>query len=339
METLTRNSMTATETALDRNQSFAAAGCTEIRVKGKSTVVPSVQIDGRTIIVEGKWLRTASVHDQELLEGESVADPAGLVRQLRAKGPRADLFTFIQKLPETTPKHDYHLEWDNFAVIPITAYSDWWEKRVDPGVRRAVRKAAKAGVVTKVVKLDDDFVEGISRINDESPVRQGRPFWHFQKSCEAVRMENSTYAERNIFLGAYWEDELIGFVRMTCVDRCAHILQMLSMMKHYEKKPANALLAKAVEVCEQKGISHLVYCNYVYNDPMSSLTEFKRRNGFEKVLLPRYYVPLTVKGKIAVSLGLHRGLAQSIPRPVLVRLIRMRNQWYSRKQKSREAGA
>ena len=49
-----------------------------------------------------------------------------------------------------------------------------------------------------------------------------------------------------------------------------------------------------------------MYCNYVYNDPNSSLTEFKRRNGFEKVLLPRYYIPLTLKGKLAQRCQFHR---------------------------------
>ena len=80
------------------------------------------------------------------------------------------------------------------------------------------------------------------------------------------------------------------------------------MIKHYDKRPANALIAKAVELCEQQGMSYLMYCNYVYNDPESSLTEFKRRNGFEQALVPRYYVPLTLKGKIALRLGLHRGV-------------------------------
>jgi hypothetical protein len=107
-------------------------------------------------------------------------------------------------------------------------------------------------------------------------------------------------------------------------------------MKHYDKRPANALIAKAVEICEQKGISHLLYYNYIYNDPKSSLTEFKRRNGFEQVLLPRYYIPLTPKGKIALSLELHRGLVQRIPKPLLMQLLKMRSLWYARNSKAIE---
>ena len=307
----------------------------EIRVKGKPVSVPSVQIDGRRVITTGKWLKIAAVQDEDLVEGETVADPASFVLQLKKSDLNADIFTFAQKLPATTPKHRYHIEWDNFAVIPITTFSDW-ERRVESSVRRAVRKAAKAGVVVKLAEFDDTFVQGIVGINNETPVRQGKPFWHFQKSFEAVKRENSTYAERNDFLGAYYQDELIGYIRLTYADRVGNIVQLLSMMKHYDKRPANALIAKAVEICEQKGISYLMYYNYIYNDPNSSLTEFKRRNGFEQVLLPRYYIPLTLKGKIALSLGLHRGLAKCIPKPLLTQLLKMRSLWYARRLKAIE---
>jgi hypothetical protein len=309
---------------------------TEIRVKGISKFVPSIQIHGRTVITTGKWLKVASIQDEELVEGETVSDPPAFISGVRSARPVPDIFTFAQKLPDTLPKSGYHVEWDNVAVIPITTYSEWWEKRVDPGVRRAVRKATKAGVVVEVTPLDDKFVEGIVKINNEVPIRQGKPFWHFQKSFEAVKNENSTYAERNAFLGAYWQGELIGYIRMTYVDQVGSILQMLTMVKHFDKKPANALIAKAVEVCEQQGMSHLMYCNYVYNDPNSSLTEFKRRNGFEKVLLPRYYIPLSIKGKIALAAGFHRGLVQVIPKPLLLQLLKMRRAWHARKAKSVE---
>jgi hypothetical protein len=113
----------------------------------------------------------------------------------------------------------------------------------------------------------------------------------------------------------------------------ANIVQLLSKIKHYDKRPANALIAKAVQLCEQQGISYLTYCNYIYNDPKSSLTEFKRRNGFEQALLPRYYIPLTLKGKIALRLGLHQSLAQRIPKPVFSQLLKIRSFWYERRLK------
>jgi hypothetical protein len=302
----------------------------EIRVKGRSVFVPSAQIDGRTVITSGKWLRIAAAHDEELIEGEIVSDPQSFVSQLEMSGLDADIFTFAQKLGDTTPKYNYHLEWDNFAVIRITTFSEWWEKRVESSVRRAVRKAGKLGLDVRMADFDDEFVRGIVEINNETPIRQGRAFWHFQKSFEAVKLENSTYPGRNLFLGAYYGNELVGFLRLIVTDQEASIIQVLSKIKHYDKRPTNALISKAVEICEQRGLAHLKYCNYIYNDPNSSLTEFKRRNGFEQVLVPRYYIPLTFKGKIALRLGVHQGLKKLIPKPVFTQLLRLRSSWYAR---------
>jgi hypothetical protein len=307
---------------------------TEIRVKGKAVCVPSAHIEGRTIITTGKWLKLATAQDEELIEGETVTDPPSFISQLKKTGLNADIFTFAQKLPDITPKYTYDMESDNLAVIPITTYSDWWEKRVESSVRRAVRKAAKLGLVVKPAELDDEFLKGIVSINNETPVRQGKAFWHYHKSLEAVKEENSTYPGRNAFLGAYYEDELVGFIRLIYVKSEASIIQVLSKMKHYDKRPTNALIAKAVEICEQRGLAYLTYCNYVYNDPDSSLTEFKRRNGFEQVLVPRYYIPLTLKGEIALRLGIHRGLTKLIPRPIFKQLLRIRSLWYARRSEA-----
>jgi hypothetical protein len=305
----------------------------DISVRGKTVSVPAAHIDGRTVIATGKWLKLAAPQDEELIEGETVSNPDAFISDLKKSGLNADVFTFAQKLTDPTPKYKYHIEWDNLAIIPITTFSEWWEKRVESSVRRAVRKATKSGLVVKLMEFDDEFVNGIAGINNETPVRQGRAFWHYQKGFDAVKRENSTYPGRNVFLGAYYENEMVGFMRLILAGNLASVVQILSMVKHYDKRPQNAMIAKAVEICEQKGLSYLMYCNYVYNDPNSSLTEFKRRSGFEQVLVPRYYIPLTLKGKISLLLGLHRGLGQRIPKPVLTRLLKIRSYWYESRLK------
>jgi hypothetical protein len=312
---------------------------TEIRVKGQPVSVPSARIEGTNVLRTGGWLKIATPQDEELIEGEPIRDPETFISQLKASGLMADIFTFAQKLPNTVPKYSYQMEWDNLAVIPITTFSDWWDKRVESSVRRAVRKAAKLGLVVKVAEFDDEFVKGIVGINNETPIRQGRAFWHYQKGFEAVKEENSTYPERNGFLGAYYEEELVGFIRLIYVNKEASIIQVLSKTKHFEKRPTNALIAKAVEMCEQKGFSYLTYCNYVYNDPDSSLTEFKRRNGFEQVLVPRYYVPLTQKGRVALRLGLHHGITRLIPRPLFKQLLKLRSRWYEHRAETAQETA
>ena len=115
---------------------------------------------------------------------------------------------------------------------------------------------------------------------------------------------------------------------MVYVDHVATLIHIISMNEHYDKRPMNALIAKAAEVCEQKGISHLIYGKFIYgNKRQSSLVEFKRRNGFEQVNFPRYYIPLTLKGKIFVRLRLYRGFNGLIPEPILQPLLSFRA-WY-----------
>jgi hypothetical protein len=311
---------------------------TEIRVRGKVVLVPSAQVLGRTVITTGRWPKVASVQDERLAECEFSIGAASFIEALKQTGLQADIFTFAQKLPDIVPRHSCYLEWDNLAVIPITTFSDWWERRGHTARRKAVRKSAKLGVMVKQTELTDDLMTGLVRINNETPVRQGKPFWHFSQSLDEVKAANSTYPDRSIFLGAYYQGELIGVVRMICAGRIAHIALFLSLTKHHDKRTANAMIAKAVEACARAGMSHLVYGQYVYNDDKSSLTAFKRHNGFEQVLIPRYFIPLTWRGQIAMKLRLHRGFAGRLPKPLLAELLRWRRRWYARRPNAGEPG-
>src|SRR5437870_34351 len=78
---------------------------TEIRIKGKNVYVPAARIQGRTIITNGRWLKMATVQDEDLTEGEIVADPEPLVRQLHGTDLGADIFSFPEKLPGTKPRY------------------------------------------------------------------------------------------------------------------------------------------------------------------------------------------------------------------------------------------
>lgn len=244
---------------------------------------------------------------------------------------KADLFTFIQRPPDLAPKFDFHVEWDNYAAVPITTFNEWWEK-LPQETRKNVRRSAKRGVVVKIIPFDDELARGIHKLCNETPVRQGKPFWHFGKDFETVKCEHATYLERSDFIGAFFEDELIGFIKIVYVNRLAHILHILAANAHYDKRPINALIAKAVEVCEQKGAGYFVYGQYTYgNKTQSSLVELKRRNGFEQVNFPRYYVPMTWKGKVAVSLRLYRGAVGLLPAPILKVAVAARDWLYKRK--------
>jgi hypothetical protein len=192
-----------------------------------------------------------------------------------------------------------------------------------------VRKAAKQGVVVREVEFNDDFVRGIVSIFNESAIRQGKPFWHYEKDFETVKRDFSRYLFREDLIGAYYNNELIGFIMLAHTGQYAVLGQIISKIRHRDKAPNNALVAKAVETCDRKRIPYLVYARW---DTGSSLTDFKRYNGFEKVSLPRYYVPLTIKGQVALALGLHRGLVGVIPEGMKARLIKLRSLWYAKAQ-------
>ena len=302
----------------------------EIRVRGKTFNVPSTEICGRTVIVTGKWIRTAEIKDEGVIEGVTVEDPDSFITKLKESDLRADLFTFAQRPPEITPKYDYHRDWDNWAAIPTARFEDWWEN-LSQVSRKNVRRAGRRGVVVKVIAFDDDLVKGVHKIYNSIQVRDGRLFWHYGKDVDSVRQSLATYLDRSEFIGAYLGDELIGFLKMVYVDDTATIFHIISMDEHYDKRPQNALIAKAAEVCEQKAISRLIYGKFIYgNKRRSSLVEFKRRNGFEQINFPRYYIPLTPRGDLFVRLRLYRGVSGLLPEPILYLALSCRD-WYHKR--------
>jgi hypothetical protein len=305
-----------------------AVNYVEIRSKGKNIRVPSVEIDGRTVIVKGGWVKTAFIHDEELVEGVAVKNPEQFISALKKGEVKADVLTFSQRPPDVTPKHKFHFEVDNIAAVQVTTFEDWWEKRLPQESRKNVRRGAKRGVETKVVSFDDELMRGVEKLCNESPIRQGKPYWHYGKDLETLKREHATYLERSEFIGAYFEGELIGSIKMIYVDRMAMLIHILAMNTHHDKRPMNMLIAKAMEVCAQKGVGYFVYGKYLYGNKKDTLVEFKRRNGFEQVNFPRYYIPLTLKGRLHVGLRLYRGLTGLLPAPVIGLLLRIRDRYY-----------
>jgi len=57
------------------------------------------------------------------------------------------------------------------------------------------------------------------------------------------------------------------------------------------------------------------------------LIEFKVANGFECVEVSRYFVPLTLLGRLAVKTGAHRGLVHSMPKWSLEFAVKVRKSW------------
>jgi hypothetical protein len=284
----------------------------------------------RDIVIEGRWIRTARLAGDGY---EFLEQPEPTIAALRMRGRRVDLFTFMQRLPETEPKYAYPMEWDNLAAVPISTFDHWWEKQIGFKVRNKVRLAEKRGVKVREVPFDDACVEGIWAIYNESPVRQGRRFWHYGKDIATVRRENQTFIERTVYIGAFLDGAMIGYARLVSDEARGQggLMQIVSMIRHRDKAPTNALIAQAVRSCADRGIPYLVYSQFSYGKKQrDSLSDFKEANGFRRIDLPRYYVPLTVTGRLALRLGLHHGLAERIPESVQARLRTLRTMWHNR---------
>lgn len=290
----------------------------------------AISVNGRPVERRGRWLKIAQIHDEIWQEGAFLENPRTFLSALRQSGLKADIFTFAQSLPDKEPKHAFHLEWDNLAVAPTSDFKAWWESLPQES-RKNVRRAERRGVLVKLVELDDELVAGIKKIYDETPIRQGRRFWHYGKELSTIKKENSSYLDRSQFIGAYFQDELIGFIKIVFVGTTARIMQILSRNDHFDKRPTNALLARAAEVCNQRGIQHFIYGQYIYGKKANSqITEFKRRTGFEQVLVPRYYIPLTWKGRLALATKMHRGVKNLLPEKITETLSRLRLKIYER---------
>lgn len=262
-------------------------------------------------------MRTATIFDEVWLAAEPLESPVHLIDRVKESELGADLFTFGQTLTDRTPRHHYHLDYDNLAVVDTINFQRWWDMLPQES-RKNVRKSQKRGVEIKSVTFSDELVVGIKGIYDETPVRQGRRFWHYGKDLATVKRENSSYLERSQFVGAFLNGELIGFLKMVYSPKTARIMQIIAKNQHADKHITNALLAAAVELCSQNEIEVLIYGQYIYgNKSGSSVTEFKRRNGFHEVLIPRYYVPFTLKGRAAIAAGAHRGLIGLVPEPLI----------------------
>ncbi len=293
-----------------------------------------VKICAREIKIDGWLIRIAR------LEGdgyEFLEDPEPVLDSLRKSGVRIDLFTFMQKVSEPLPKYRYPVRQDNFAALQVSTYDHWWTHQIDDKTRNMVRKAKKKGLEVREVPFDDTLVRGIWEIYNECPIRRGKPFAHYGKNFETVRREEATYLASSIFIGAFLGEKLIGFAKLTTDETRTQggLMNIVSMIQHRDKAPTNALIAQAVRACADGGIPYLVYSGFAYGKKgRDSLSHFKERNGFRRIDVPRYYVPLTRVGWVGFRLGLHKRFADHLPESLLGKLRELRSAVYNRKFQS-----
>ena len=134
-----------------------------------------MKVCDRDIKIQGRLVRIAR------LDGEKYTfpgDPETVAKALQKCGTRIDIFTFLQKLPETSARYPYPIEMDNLAVLPVSTFENWWTNQIRSFPRNRARQAEKRGVVLREVPFGEELIRGICRVYNETPVRQGKRFGH-----------------------------------------------------------------------------------------------------------------------------------------------------------------
>ena len=299
----------------------------ETLVGKKSVNLDCAKINGQTYSITRGFVRVMSLEDEWYAD---VSDPGSVVKALASSSLKPDIFTFWQRLPDVTPKYSYHIEWESIAAMPVTTYDHWFNKQISSRTRNLIRKGKQEGLDAFETQYDDAFVRGMTEIFNETPVRQGRHFWHYGKDFETIKKQFSRFLFREQLISAYYRDEMVGLIMLGNAGNYAITGQIISKISHRDKSTNNVLIAKAVEVCAREELPYLVYLFWTDD----SLSEFKRRCGFKEIKVPRYFVPLTTKGRIALKLGFHRGWKQAIPKRLRKPLKMLRTYWYDLKKRS-----
>jgi hypothetical protein len=236
----------------------------------------------------------------------------------------ADIFSFHEKSWcfsfDNTPIPGFYEVKDNVALLDFTTYNDWLAKIINKTHHNPVKRAQNKGLVVKEVIPDEEFSEGVLEIYNDTPIRQNRKFEHYGKKLEDLNLDKSC-----IFIGAYFETKLVGFIQLIYGEHENIVSQILSLTEYQNKNINKAMIAKAVEITEKRDLDdRTIIYGRMGNHP--SLDKFKEENGFVKYPIMRYYIPLTFKGRLAIFLSLHRDLKDIAPKF----LIPVYN-WFSRR--------
>jgi hypothetical protein len=287
-----------------------------------------VNIRGNEYRIERGIVRVLKLRNEWI---DDIPDPEALVAEVRQLALPVDLLTFVQHPPETIPKFSYPMQWDNLAVLKISSYENWFKAQIPQNARNKIRKADKSGVLVRAEAFSDKLAAGLVELFNETPVRRGKRNLYYGWDLKRVTQGWATELDRSLWLVAYFEEELIGFIKLVLGDHIARTSGTIAKEMYRDKPIMNALLAKAVELCAAKGIPLLVYGRFVYGHKgEDSLTVFKRNNGFQRIDIPRYFVSLSLRGRIALPLGLHRDLKDMVPGPALRLLLNMRSKWHKK---------
>ncbi len=157
-----------------------------------------VYISKTELSVAGWPLRIARLSHEWF---EFPEDPLSMIRDLKLGRPPADIFTFLIETTDKGPEYPFHKQIASASILRVGSYAQWLKDRGFKA-RNKIRRAEKIGVELRATELDDQFVTGVEAIYNESPVRQGRKFWHYGKGFSEIKSDLSSFLDRTLFVGA-----------------------------------------------------------------------------------------------------------------------------------------
>jgi hypothetical protein len=276
-------------------------------------------IDQTEVSVTGKLFRIARLRHEWC---DFLDEPAAFIEKLKSGPPAADLFTFLQEAHRPRPEFPFYRETVGASLLTIASFDDWWD-HLHFKARNKARKAHKAGVEIRPAQLNDDFIRGVEKIYHESPLRQGRRFTHYGKDFAAIKDDLASFPEQSDFTGAYYKGELAGFMKLFEGNGILRLIHIIALLAHRDKCVMDALIAHAVKICDEKGLAHLHYGDWASR----GLGTFRAKYNFRRHDCPRYFVPLTPRGKFMLGFRLHRPLRERLPQSWRDRLVGLRNHW------------
>lgn len=275
-------------------------------------------IEGRELSIKGSFLSTARLRHEWC---DFVPEPASMASAIQSHRI-ADLFTFVTDVGHTGNGYPYHNEPVGVAVLPLTTYEAWWEE-IGKKKRNQIRKAQKSGVELRPCKLDTAFAQAVEPIYNECPVRQGRKFYHYGQTAAEIEAELSSFPEQTILVGAFVDNVMVGFMKLFRAEHALRIVHILAKLSERDKCVMDALIGKAVELCIEHKYRFLQYGSWTDN----GIGAFRTKHGFQRIEVPRYFVPLNWRGRLILTLKLHRPVRERLPDAVVNPLMKLRARW------------
>ena len=169
-------------------------------------------------------------------------------------------------------------------MLPVSTFDHWFTQQIVSDPRNRARQAQKKGVVLREVPFDDALLQGICDIYNETPIRQGRRFPHYGMDLEKARAYAGTFLDRSIFIGAFLNDQMIGFIKLvTDETQHARVRDPHSVNGAAPRQSADQRVDGAGgPLLRRPEDPHLVYENFTYGKKQGDcLTHFKEVNGFQ----------------------------------------------------------